>query len=48
MEGASLFGIILASAILLCWLIGLSAFQGVVLVLFMGCVWLTGRKVEDG
>ena len=39
-----MFGIILACSVLLSWIIGLTLWQGVVVVLFMGCVWLTGRR----
>ena len=43
-----LLGIILICSVLLSWVIELSLFQGIVIVLFMGSVWVTGRRVRDG
>jgi hypothetical protein len=39
-----LIGIILASSVVLSFVIDLSLWQGVVFVGFVMCVWLTGRK----
>lgn len=41
-----MLGIILVCSVLLSWVIGLNLWQGIVIVLFIGCVWLTGRKVK--
>ena len=38
--------IILACSVLISWIIGLSLFQGIVVVLLMGSVWFTGRRVR--
>ena len=43
-----LLGIIVICSILLSLIIELSLFQGIVIVLFMGSVWVTGRRVRDG
>jgi len=42
-----MFFVILACSILLSWIIGLSLWQGIVIVLFMGSVWFTGRKMNN-
>ena len=39
-----MFGLILASAVVLSYVIELSLFQGVVVILFCCSVYLTGRK----
>lgn len=40
------FKIILACSVLLSFVIDLSLWQGVVVSLFMGSVWVTGRKMK--
>jgi len=40
-----MFGLILTSSILLSWVIDLSLWQGIVVVLFCSCVYLTGYKI---
>jgi MFS superfamily sulfate permease-like transporter len=39
--------VILACSALICWIIGLSLFQGIVIAVFMGCVWITGRRTKN-
>ena len=42
-----MFGLILVSSILLSWVIDLSLWQSVVVVLFCACVYLTGYKLRS-
>ena len=42
-----MFKLILASSVLLSWVIDLVLWQGIVVVLFCSCVYLTGRMMSD-
>jgi len=42
-----MFGLILASSILLSWVIDLVLWQGIVVVLFCSCTYLTGYKMDQ-
>jgi hypothetical protein len=39
--------LILACSILLSFVIDLNLWQGIVVVLFVGSVWVTGRRISD-
>jgi len=43
-----MIGLILVCSILLCFVIGLNLWQSITMVLFSTCVYLTGRRMENG
>jgi hypothetical protein len=42
-----MFGIILVCSVLLSWVIDLTLWQGIVMNLFLVCVWMTGRRLGN-